>query len=165
MEYERMAMPLGESLGYGLDSVGQTFGFIAQFPQQVYSSVSSLFTGEERGGNSAISVVGIGQVAGEVSSSGADPLDKVFSNMMLIGSLNIALFAFNMIPLPPLDGGHVAGGIYEYLKRGAYRLVGKKDPGRIDTALMAPIAQFMFLALLLAGVMMIVVDFVNPVQL
>ncbi len=165
MEYERMAMPLGESLGYGLDSVGQTFGFIAQFPQQVYSSVSSLFTGEERGGNSAISVVGIGQVAGEVSSSGADPLDKVFSNMMLIGSLNIALFAFNMIPLPPLDGGHVAGGIYEYLKRGAYRLAGKKDPGRIDTALMAPIAQFMFLALLLAGVMMIVVDFVNPVQL
>ena len=165
MKYERMAIPLGESLGYGLDSVGQTFGFIAQFPQQVYSSVSSLFTGEERGGNSAISVVGIGQVAGEVSSSGADPLDKVFSNMMLIGSLNIALFAFNMIPLPPLDGGHVAGGIYEYLKRGAYRIFGKKDPGRIDTALMAPIAQFMFLALLLAGVMMIVVDFVNPVEL
>lgn len=165
MEYERIAMPLGESLGYGLDSVGQTFGFIAQFPQQVYSSVSSLITGEERGGNSAISVVGIGQVAGQVSSSAADPLDKVFSNMMLIGSLNIALFAFNMIPLPPLDGGHVAGGIYEYLKRGTYRLFGKKDPGRIDTALMAPIAQFMFLALLVAGVLMIVVDFVNPVQL
>lgn len=165
MEYERMAMPLGESLGYGMASVGQTFGFIAQFPQQVYSAVSSLVTGEERGGNSAISVVGIGQVAGQVSSSAADPLDKVFSNLMLIGSLNIALFAFNMIPLPPLDGGHVAGGIYEYLKRGAYRLVGKKDPGRIDTALMAPIAQFMFLALLLAGVLMIVVDFVNPVKL
>lgn len=165
MEYERLAMPIGESIGYGVSSVGQTFGFIAQFPQQVYSSVSSLFTGEKRGGESAISVIGIGQVAGQVSSSAADPLDKVFSNLMLIGSLNIALFAFNMIPLPPLDGGHVAGGIYEYLKRGAYRLVGKKDPGRIDTALMAPIAQFMFLALLLAGVLMIVVDFVNPVKL
>jgi membrane-associated protease RseP (regulator of RpoE activity) len=165
MEYERVAMPIGESIGYGVSSVGQTFGFIAQFPQQVYSSVSSLFTGEKRGGESAISVIGIGQVAGQVSSSAADPLDKVFSNLMLIGSLNIALFAFNMIPLPPLDGGHVAGGIYEYLKRGAYRLVGKKDPGRIDTALMAPIAQFMFLALLLAGVLMIVVDFVNPVKL
>lgn len=165
MEYQRMAMPLGESLGYGITSVGQTFGFIAQFPQQVYSSVSSLFTGESRGGDSAISVIGIGQVAGQVSSSAADPLDKVFSNLMLIGSLNLALFAFNMIPLPPLDGGHIAGGVYEYLKRGAYRLVGKKDPGRIDTALMAPVAQFMFLALLLAGVLMIVVDFVNPVKL
>lgn len=165
MEYGRYALPLGDSLGYGLTSVGQTFGFIGQFPQQVYSSVSSLFTGSVRGGNSAISVIGIGQVAGQVSSSAADPLDKVYSNLMLLGSLNLALFAFNMIPLPPLDGGHVAGGVYEYLKRGAFRLFGRKDPGRIDTALMAPIAQFMFLLLLLAGVLMIVVDFVNPVKL
>ncbi len=164
MEFSRQAMPIGESIGYGLSSVGQTFGFIGQFPQQVYSSVSSLFTGSSRGGDSAISVIGIGQVAGQVSSSAADPLDKIYSNLMLLGSLNLALFAFNMIPLPPLDGGHVAGGIYEYLKRGAFRLLGKKDPGRIDTALMAPVAQFMFLLLLLAGVLMIVVDFVNPVK-
>lgn len=165
MGYERRAASIGESLDFGLSSAGQTFGFIAQFPQQVYSSVSSLFTGTTRGGDSAISVVGIGQVAGEVSSSSADFLDKVYSTLMLLGSLNLALFAFNMIPIPPLDGGHVAGGIYEYLKRGAYRLLGKKDPGRIDTALMAPLAQYMFLLLLVAGVLMIVVDFVNPVKL
>jgi hypothetical protein len=42
--------------------------------------------------------------------------------------------------------------------------MGRKDPGRIDTALMAPIAQYMFLLLLVAGVLMIVVDFVNPVK-
>jgi Zn-dependent protease len=84
---------------------------------------------------------------------------------MLLGSLNLALFAFNMIPLPPLDGGHVAGGVYEYLKRGFYRLTGKKDPGPVDTALMSPIAQFMFMVLLLAGVLMILVDLVNPVKL
>ena len=165
MQYVRHAVSLSDSLGYGFTSVGQTFGFIGQFPQQVYASVSSLFTGSVRGGESAISVVGIGQVAGQVSSSAADPLDKVFSNLMLLGSLNLALFAFNMIPLPPLDGGHVAGGVYEYLKRGAYRLVGKKDPGRIDTALMAPVAQLMFLLLLAAGVLMILVDFINPVKL
>jgi membrane-associated protease RseP (regulator of RpoE activity) len=69
-----------------------------------------------------------------------------------------------MIPLPPLDGGHIAGGIYEYLKRGAYRLVGKKDPGPVDTALMAPIAQFMFVALFLAGILMIIADSVNPIS-
>ena len=165
MGFERQTISIGDSVGYGFTSVGQTFGFIFQFPQQVYSSVSSLFTGTARGGDSAISVVGIGQVAGQVSSSSADVLDKVYSNLMLLGSLNLALFAFNMIPLPPLDGGHVAGGVYEYLKRGAFRLFGRKDPGRIDTALMAPLAQFMFLLLLVAGVLMIVVDFVNPVKL
>ena len=165
MEYARHPVAISDSLGFGFTSVGQTLGFISKFPEQVYSSVSSLFTGARRGGDSAISVVGIGQVAGQVSSSEADPLDKVFSNLMLIGSLNLALFAFNMIPLPPLDGGHVAGGVYEYLKRGVFRLFGRRDPGRIDTALMAPIAQLMFLLLLAAGVLMILVDCVNPVSL
>ena len=165
MEFARHPISIGDSLSFSATSVGQTFSFITKFPEQVYSSVSSLFTGAKRGGDSAISVVGIGQVAGQVSSSAADPLDKVFSNLMLLGSLNLALFAFNMIPLPPLDGGHVAGGIYEYLKRGAFRLFGKKDPGRVDTALMAPIAQVMFLLLLASGALMILVDFINPVRL
>jgi membrane-associated protease RseP (regulator of RpoE activity) len=141
----------------------QTFGFIGQFPQQVYSAVYATATGQPRATDSAISVVGIGQVAGQVASADGDGLDKVLSTLMLLGSLNLALFAFNMIPLPPLDGGHVAGGIYEYLKRGAYRLVGKKDPGPVDTALMAPVAQFMFLLLLAAGLLMIMVDVINPI--
>lgn len=164
MEFSRHQMSLGDSIGYGFESAGQTFGFIGQFPQQVYSAVYSTFTGQPRATDSAISVVGIGQVAGQISSSQGDGLDKTFSTLMLLGSLNLALFAFNMIPLPPLDGGHVAGGIYEYLKRGTFRLLGKKDPGPVDTALMAPISQFMFLLLLLAGVLMIIADFVNPIS-
>ena len=165
MEYSRHQLGLGDSLGFGIDATAQTFGFILQFPQQVYSSVYATFTGQPRATDSAISVVGIGQVAGQISSSNGDGLDKVFSNLMLLGSLNLALFAFNMIPLPPLDGGHVAGGLYEYLKRGTFRLLGKKDPGPVDTALMAPISQMMFLVLLLAGVLMIFADIINPISL
>jgi len=165
LEFFRNQLSLGDSLGYGFEAAGQTFGFIGQFPQQVFSAVYATATGQPRASDSAISVVGIGQVAGQISSSQGDGLDKTFSTLMLLGSLNLALFAFNMIPLPPLDGGHVAGGIYEYLKRGTYRLLGKKDPGQVDTALMAPVSQFMFLALLFAGLLMIIVDFVNPITL
>ena len=164
MEFTRVQLGLGESISYGWSATEQTFGFIAQFPQQVYSALYATVTGQDRSIDSAISVVGIGQVAGQVASSDGDGLDKTFSTLMLLGSLNLALFAFNMIPLPPLDGGHVAGGVYEYLKRGAYRLVGKKDPGPVDTALMAPIAQFMFLALLAAGLLMILADIFNPIS-
>nr|WP_306420769.1 site-2 protease family protein [Arthrobacter sp. JCM 19049] len=35
------------------------------------------------------------------------------SLISLIGGLNLALFAFNLIPLLPLDGGHVAGALFE----------------------------------------------------
>jgi membrane-associated protease RseP (regulator of RpoE activity) len=117
MAFERHRVSVLDSVGFGFTSVGQTFGFIAKFPQQVYGAVASTISGQKRATDSAISVVGIGQVAGQVASSKADALDKVYSDLMLIGSLNIALFAFNLIPLPPLDGGHAAGGVYEYLKR------------------------------------------------
>lgn len=163
MEYDRHPVSINDSFGFAASATGSTFEFIGQFPQQVYSSVYATLTGEPRSTNSAISVVGIGQVAGQVASSAGDNLDKVFSTLMLLGSLNLALFAFNMIPIPPLDGGHVAGGLYEYLKRGVYKVLGKKDPGSVDTALMAPIAQVMFVVLLLAGVLMILADVFNPI--
>ena len=165
MGYERHAVSLGESFAYVGTSITQTFGFISKFPEQVWIAVSATVSGQKRATDSAISVVGIGQVAGQVTASKADWLDKLYSNLMLLGSLNLALFAFNMIPVPPLYGGHVAGGVYEYLKRGWYRVRGKKGKVRVDTALMAPFAQGMFVLLLLAGVLMIVVDIVNPITL
>ena len=162
-EFERIQLPLSRSFDMAADTTAQTFSFIAQFPQQVYSSVASMFTGEERDGNSAVSVVGIGQISGQVAASEADPMDKVFFWLMILGSLNLALFAFNMIPLPPLDGGHILGGLYEYLKRGWFRVLGRKGKVRVDTALMAPLAQAGFLLLMFAGVAMIVVDIFNPI--
>lgn len=163
---DRVPVGLDTALQASFEMTNQTLGFIVQFPVAVYDSVASVFDGSKRAGDSAISIVGIGQIAGQANADqGATFEDRVYLNLMLLGSLNLALFAFNMIPLPPLDGGHVAGGVYEYLKRGVWRLMGKKDPGSIDTALMAPVSGVMFLLLLLAGVAMILVDIVNPVGL
>ncbi|WP_310454568.1 hypothetical protein, partial [Staphylococcus nepalensis] len=76
-----------------------TLGFIVQFPVQVYDSVAGLITGAERSPNSAVSIVGITQFAGTVTADeNSDFADRAFSNLMLLGSLNLALFAFNMIP-------------------------------------------------------------------
>lgn len=166
LDRTRVATGLGESLNAGIQMTGQTLGFIVQFPQQVLSSVSGLFTEAERAPTGAISIVGVTQIAGQFNSNANATLDdRFFLNLMLLGSLNLALFAFNMIPLPPLDGGHIAGGIYEYLKRGLYRILGKPNPGIADTALLAPVANAMFLLLMFAGLAMIVVDLVKPLVL
>jgi membrane-associated protease RseP (regulator of RpoE activity) len=84
---------------------------------------------------------------------------------MMLASLNFALFAFNMIPLLPLDGGHIAGGIYEAIKRGFWRLFRKGDPGPADTALMMPITYAVTILLIALSLVLIVVDLVNPVAL
>ncbi len=163
---QRVPVEAGKAFGTSVAMTGQTLGLIVQFPSQVFNSISSLFGSQARNPNGAVSIVGVGQAAGAIASnSSASFGDRLLMNLYLIGSLNLALFAFNMIPLPPLDGGHIAGGVYEYLKRGVFRLLGKKDPGIADTALMAPVATAMFLLLLAAGLAMIIVDLVNPLKL
>jgi membrane-associated protease RseP (regulator of RpoE activity) len=79
-------------------------------------------------------------------------------------SLNVALFVFNMIPLVPLDGGHIAAGLYEWAKRGIWRLRGKKLEQPVDTSKMMPVAFFVAGLLLLLSVVLIVRDIVNPLQ-
>jgi membrane-associated protease RseP (regulator of RpoE activity) len=153
---ERQPVGIGEAFGKAGEMVTSTFAMIGNFPEQVYTAVDRTFMSQKRDPSGAVSIVGVAQASTKI--------DSFAYWLYLIGSLNIALFVFNMIPLPPLDGGHIAGGVYEYLKRGVFRLLGRKDPGPVDTALMAPIAQVMFVVLFLAGILMTIADVVNPIS-
>ena len=46
---------------------------------------------------------------------------------------------FNLVPLLPLDGGHVAGALWEGLRRRVAKLFKRPDPGPVDTAKLVPI--------------------------
>jgi membrane-associated protease RseP (regulator of RpoE activity) len=163
---ERKALPLTQSLEASGQTIAQIGQLILRLPEEVIKVTAVTFGGGERDITGPISIVGIGQVAGEVAASEeASFVDKFATGIQILGSLNFALFVFNMIPLLPLDGGHVAGGIYESLKRGLYRLAGRKDPGPADTALLMPLTWFVFIALLLVSALLITADLVNPISL
>jgi membrane-associated protease RseP (regulator of RpoE activity) len=163
---ERQAQSFGTAISYSTNAVGQTFSMIATLPVQIYKMVNNTITGGQRDANGPISLVGIGQVAGELAANQeASLLDKISSGLMMLASLNFALFAFNMVPLLPLDGGHIAGGVYEAIKRGLWRLFRKGDPGPVDTALLMPITYLVTGLLILLSLVLIVVDLVNPVAL
>jgi membrane-associated protease RseP (regulator of RpoE activity) len=163
---ERIPLPLTDSLEASGTIMLQIGQLILQLPQKVIEITAVTFGGGERDLNGPISIVGIGQIAGEVAASDqAGFSDKLATGIQILGSLNFALFVFNMIPLLPLDGGHVAGGIYESIKRGLYKMAGKKDPGNADTALLMPLTYFVFIALLLVSALLITADLVNPVSL
>jgi membrane-associated protease RseP (regulator of RpoE activity) len=163
-EVARTPQPLSMAFDTTGQSIGATAQMIGQLPAQLGWLVVGLFEGHSRAANSPVSIVGIGQMAGQAASApNADLLDKLASNLFLLGSLNVALFTFNLVPLLPLDGGHIASVVYEAIKRGVYRVRKKAWPGPVDTARLAPLSQAVFLALFLMGIIVIIADFASPV--
>jgi len=145
--------------------LGSTAQMIVQLPVQAINAVAEINPNVERYQNGAISIVGLGQFSGDIASNSEITLeDKFASQLALLMSLNVALFVFNMIPLVPLDGGHIAAGLYEWAKRGIWRLRGKNLEQPVDTSKMMPLAFFVAGLLLLLSVVLIVRDIVNPLQ-
>ncbi|MDO4899890.1 RIP metalloprotease [Actinomyces sp.] len=151
------------------NAVAQTLKAIVTLPVGLYHAVAAGLGVEERSADGLVSLVGVGRIAGEVTSAGAGtgaglPFSvRLFSMLSLLGSLNLALFAFNLIPLLPLDGGHVAGACWEGLRRGWARLRGLPDPGYADTARMLPVGQVVFYLLVAMALILIWADIVAPI--
>jgi len=163
---ETRPLSVGESLAASGQSVVQVGQMIFQLPQQVAAVGQSTFGGSVRKADGPVSVIGIGQIAGEVASNTkATFVEKLQSEIGILASLNFALFAFNMLPLLPLDGGHVAGGVYEAIKKGLFRLFRKPNPGPADTALLMPLTWVVFIAMMAMSALIIIADLVNPIAI
>ncbi|MBK9157260.1 MAG: site-2 protease family protein [Propionibacteriaceae bacterium] len=139
---------------------------IVQLPVKTYNVVVNMVTGKPRDPNSPMSIVGASAAAGQVAASPQlDVGAKAATFGLLLGSLNLFLALFNLVPLPPMDGGHVASAIYEWIRRQVARLRGKPDPGPADTAKLLPVAYAVGALLLLCGAVLIVADILSPIKI
>jgi membrane-associated protease RseP (regulator of RpoE activity) len=150
-------------LGSMMQSTAQ---LMLQLPMQAVSAIGEINPNTPRDQNGAISIIGLGQFSGQIAAN-ADISwqDKLASQLSLLMSLNVALFVFNMVPLVPLDGGHIAAGFYEWIKRGIWRARGKTLEHPVDTSRMMPIAYFVAGLLLVLSLILIVRDIVNPLHI
>ncbi|CAN5273286.1 site-2 protease family protein [soil metagenome] len=138
---------------------------IIALPQRLVQVAEAAFGGV-RQENSPMSVVGASRVAGEVVTfDEASWADRIANLIGLLAAVNLFVALFNFIPLLPLDGGHIAGTLWEALRRGIARLRGKPDPGHVDVGKLLPVAYVVGAFLLLMGVLLIYADIVNPVRL
>jgi len=166
LESVRQAQPLSEAFNYSGQIIGRTADMIVSLPAQLVKTVSDTLNGHKRDGSGPVSVVGVANIAGGIAENNQiDLTSKLASGFMMLASLNFGLFVFNLVPLLPLDGGHVLSALYDGVKRGAYRLAGKKDPGPLDTAKLVPFTMVMWVVLMALSLVIIVADFINPVSL
>ncbi len=165
---ERARQPLTSGLEMTGQYIAQTAKVITQLPQQLWHVSRAALGLEERSQESVMGLVGVGRVAGEVGANtdnGVTNLDKVAQMLLLLGGLNLALFVFNMIPLVPLDGGHIASAFWQAIKNRWARARNLAHPAPVDVARMMPLAYSVFGVLILMSLVLVVADIVAPVRL
>lgn len=145
---------------------GAVFNVFLHLPQRMVDVWNAAFGSAERDPNGPISVVGIGRAAGELTALGGVPVvDKVYTMIGMLASLNIALFVFNLVPLLPLDGGHIAGALWEGLRRTFAKIFRRRDPGPVDMAKLMPLTFAVVIVLGGMSVLLMYADIVKPVNL
>jgi membrane-associated protease RseP (regulator of RpoE activity) len=144
----------------------ETLKALGSLPVKLYHVGRAAVGLEERDVNGPMSVVGAGRVAGELTSQEAvPPGDRFFSVLLLIAGLNLFLGLLNLVPLLPLDGGHIAGALYEAARRGVARLLKRPDPGFVDVAKLLPVGYVMAGIIVLASIVLIYADIVAPISI
>lgn len=163
---ERQPQPLSTVPAVVGEQLVGTVGVVLTLPQRLVSIAQSTFGGAERD-PSVIGIIGIGRVAGDLTEASAPQgfVAQLQYLLLVLASLNMALFVFNMIPLPPLDGGHIAGALYEGGRRQLARWRNRPNPGYADTAKLMPLTYAVVLLFVGMGLLLAVADIVNPVTI
>ena len=147
------------------DTTTRVGAVVINLPQRMVGVWNAAFSTAPRDPNGPIGVIGVGRIAGEIATNGNPVQLQLQQLLSVLASLNIALFVFNLIPLMPLDGGHIIGALWEGVKRGFAKLFRRPDPGPVDTAKVVPLTFAVVIVLGAMSLLLAYADIVKPITL
>ncbi|MFG2869938.1 M50 family metallopeptidase [Streptomyces sp. NPDC048338] len=166
-ESSREVVPLtfGESASRMTDQLQAGFESVLALPSKIPDLWDATFGDGERKADSPVGVVGAARISGELMTIDAPPQTLLVVFLQLLVMFNVSLFLFNMLPLLPLDGGHIAGALWESVRRHAARIFRRPDPGPFDVAKLMPAAYVVAGVFVCFTLLVLAADIVNPVKL
>ena len=139
---------------------------LGKLPEKIPALWGATVRGEERDANGLVGVVGVARVSGEaVGSDKLSPMERLATFILIVASLNIFVGVFNLLPILPLDGGHMAVAIADEIRAFFARLRGRPRPAPIDVTVLTPITMVVFVVLATLTLLLLVADVINPVTL
>ena len=147
----------GQAMWQGITGSAKLLG---KLPAGIYETARITLAGEKREltENAPISIVGASRLGGQALERSG-----VATFLGLVAGINIVVGFLNLLPLLPLDGGHVAILLFEKARTGIYSVIGRRDPGRVDIMKLQPIALAVILFFGVMSLVLITADVVNPI--
>lgn len=155
----------GDSVTWMGDRVGDAVDSLAALPGKIPALWDAAFGDGPREPDSPMGVVGAARVGGEIFTLDIPPTQQLAMALMLVAGFNLSLFLFNMLPLLPLDGGHIAGALWESLRRNVAKVLRRPDPGPFDVAKLMPVAYVVAGIFICFTILVLIADVVNPVRI
>ncbi len=163
---QRTSTSLGYALSDTFASLGDSLRSSGTVITHLPAELGDVLTGKQRSAqDGAVTVVGVVRATGQV---GADKQlgtrDKVSYLLYLGAQVNLDVGILNLLPLLPLDGGHVAIVWFEQLRASFARRRGRRDPGRVNLLKVLPVAYGVFAVIVVVAAILVYADIANPIN-
>ncbi|MEU3775660.1 site-2 protease family protein [Streptomyces sp. NPDC032472] len=162
---ETAALTFGQSVTHMGEEIDRSVDGLLKLPGKIPALWNAAFNGAEREPDSPMGIVGAARISGEIAALDIPATDRLVVALQVIGYFNLSLFLFNMLPLLPLDGGHIAGALWESVRRNAARIFRRPDPGPFDVAKLMPAAYVVAGVFVCFTLLVLVADVVNPITI
>ena len=160
-----VSQSVGSAFGRTGQFIGMTAAAVVSIPARIPALFSAIFGHAPRPDNSPVGIIGAGRIGGEILASDTESRGKLALVLNLLAGFNMSLFLLNLLPLLPLDGGHILGASIEWVRRGWAKLRRRPRPAPFDVATLMPVAYVVALLFIGLTVLTAVADIVNPVTL
>ncbi len=161
--------PLGTSISHSWELSRSLFTgsitSLAHLPSKVPALVRQTFGGEKRDPAGLVGVIGVAEASAQTAGNASLAWnERIGTFLLIIASLNIFVGIFNLLPLLPLDGGHMAIAAIDGVRNVWARIRRRPNPRPINVESLTPLTLVVFVFLAGLSLLLLAADIFNPVH-